>query len=296
MYCIHATLSSWRSSLKIDGSTRFLGLIGQNISYTLSPLLHNNTLQRLQINAVYLPFDLPPESLGTFLKATWDAGALGFNITRPHKQVIATLVKGEPHASFNTLYRGDRSWEGASTDGAGFAAGLRRMGCELRDFERIIFLGFGGATKAIVNFIEAESFQPTLLALTRDRKVSGSGDLAAEVGRCPIQFLDFSTTSLQGCLHEGNELTLLVQGTDAPRHGDDLRQFAPCLDGFKGAFVDLNYGEGTSYLLEAAGQRGIRTQDGIPMLIEQARLSQTHWFGKSGSYNDMLAAIRGLEV
>jgi shikimate 5-dehydrogenase len=70
-----------------------------------------------------------------------------------------------------------------------------------------------------------------------------------------------------------------------------LKEFTGALSEYQGSLVDLIYDK-PSALYFTALHRGIKAQDGLPMLIEQARLSQKLWWGKSASYEDLALAIK----
>src|SRR5690606_39173443 len=82
-----------------DGTTRLMGLLGERIDYTGSPAIHNHAAAALGINACYLPLSLPGGQVAPFLAAAWHLGALGFNVTTPHKELVARLVPGSGLAS-----------------------------------------------------------------------------------------------------------------------------------------------------------------------------------------------------
>lgn len=258
--------------MAIDGSTRIMGLIGESIAYTMSPAMHNRAAAKLGINAVYLPLSLPEAKLAGFLDVMWGLGALGFNVTQPHKGAVAKLVPGSGLTSVNTLFRGDQGWSAASTDGEGFARGLARTGRELASFEEIVLLGSGGAAQAILEHLATQPQQPKLTTLRR-------ADLQ-------------SATALTAALAGKGEETLLIQATSAPLKGDDLSSLAPALKEFRGVVVDLVYGK-PSALYFTAVAKDLVAQDGEPMLIEQARLAQKLWWGKAAAYDEMAAALRG---
>ncbi len=273
----------------VNGSTRLVGLIGQKIPYSLSPLIHNTAANYLQKNCVYVPCDVPGVAVRSLLSTFWDLGGLGFNVTTPHKNLVASLVPGHHLESVNTLYRGKNGWQAASTDGEGFARALDRLGTPLGGYSKIVFLGNGGVVMAIMSYIahELEGHLETVILrrnATRDhifRKMMPE--------HYSMQFLDFTPMELKKELSGRSGDTLLVQATDAPLRGDDLRIYGPALDGFHGMVVDLVYGK-TSYLLQKAREQGLLCQDGLPMLIEQARLSQQFWWQESAPY-DVLAQV-----
>src|SRR6478735_12738903 len=112
-----------------SSSIRCLGILGSGISHSLSPLIHNYAAALLGVDCVYLSFDSESRSFPgpDFFRAMWDFGALGFNITVPFKENAARMFPGSGLASVNTIYRGQKYWEAASTDAEGFLLGLSQL-------------------------------------------------------------------------------------------------------------------------------------------------------------------------
>ncbi len=276
----------------VDGETKLMGVIGHGIAYTQSPRLHNYAANQLGKNIAYLPIDLPADAVKPFLDAAWAMGAVGFSVTKPHKALVAGLLPKGKLASVNTLYRGPDWWEGASTDGDGFIAGLRRIQVDVDDLARIVVIGSGGATTSLLEALgRAAKHRPIVQVLRR----SGQNDAALKgilpKGWTP-EFLDLDVLTLSQALKGRASDTLLVQASSAPQNGDDLAAFVPALDGFGGALSDLVYGK-PSALYGAALARDLVCQDGESMLIEQARLAQILWWGKALPYDEMAMALRG---
>ena len=110
--------------LDLDTNTRVFGVIGDPVAHSLSPLIHNSAFQALEMNAVYLPFRVPRETLAEFLRVFDQLPVEGYSVTIPHKEAAAavattmdttvertkaanTLVRrGEGFAAYNTDYQG----------------------------------------------------------------------------------------------------------------------------------------------------------------------------------------------
>ncbi len=269
-----------------------MGVLGEHIPYTQSPRLHNAAAAQLGFNVAYLPLPMPAAQVAPFLDVAWHLGAVGFSVTTPHKALVASLLPGGGQRSVNTLYRGKTWWEGASTDGEGFARGLARIERTLADFDEVVMLGSGGASMALLAHLAAA--RPDLPGLKILRRTAAhDGELRSVLAPgTKVSFADLTLPALAKALKGRGPSTLLIQGTSAPQRGDDLGGLVPALDGFGGAVVDLVYGK-PSALYFSALARDLVAQDGEAMLIEQARLAQKLWWGKAASYADMALALRG---
>jgi 3-dehydroquinate dehydratase/shikimate dehydrogenase len=107
--------------LDLDEETQVFGVIGDPVAHSLSPLIHNSAFQALGINAVYLPFRVPRETLADFLRAFDQLPVTGYSVTIPHKEAAATVAKTkdvmvERTRAANTLVRGDDGFAAYNTD------------------------------------------------------------------------------------------------------------------------------------------------------------------------------------
>jgi len=268
-------------------NTKVLGIIGRNIGYTYSPFIHNNSIKQLNRNEVYLKFDLRQGQLESFLNIMWHIGAIGFNITSPYKEIIANLVSSGGRGAINTIYRGKTGWLGTSTDGIGFFRALQHLSVKIDDFSDVIFLGDGGVVKSILQEqIDRHVNSPVTYHIVRRNSLNDE-KFSEEKSVLIIKFYEFSVKNLLNLLSsKQSQHVLLIQATNAPLHGNSLAELIPAIKNFKGTFVDLVYGE-TSALYTYAKERGLCSQDGIPMLLEQAKASQEFWWQQSLSYKNL---------
>lgn len=142
-------------SVTISGETRVVGVIGDPVEHSLSPIVQNAALRGAGLNWVYLPFHVRPDSLPSAIGALRALNLVGFNVTIPHKERVLRLIdEVDPYAAWlgavNTIGRADGGrLKGWNTDGAGFLASL----AEAVDFQpqgtRVVILGAGGAARAI---------------------------------------------------------------------------------------------------------------------------------------------------
>ena len=139
--------------MAINGKTRLLGLLGDPVQHTLSPLIHNTLSDILGINEVYVPFHTHKEGLADAVKGAFELNILGMNATVPHKnEIMASLVDIDEGAAaigaVNTLVRTANGYKGYNTDMMGLSRELESYGVEL-DSKSVIILGAGGAARAV---------------------------------------------------------------------------------------------------------------------------------------------------
>ncbi len=275
----------------VDGRTKLLGLIGKGIGHTLSPLIHNESMRKLGLSGLYVPFDCPagfPRSY--FFEVLWDMGALGFNVTVPYKEAAALQfsTSSPPLLSINTLYRGPNGWLSASTDGPGFMLALSRLGRKVEDFSACIFLGNGGAALALRDSLQKEHNELPHFVLRRN---PSRDELWRKESRVELNFRDFSASELQKVLTRFPR-SLLLQTTSAPLQGEPLEELAAVMDErFQGVLIDLVYGS-PSALISRAKSLNIPCQDGVSMLVGQAIFAQKLWWGLAGDFDELELLVR----
>jgi len=122
----------------ISGETRLVGLLGDPVSQSLSPLMQNAAFAARGLDWAYVPLPVASESLADAVRGLVALGFAGANVTTPHKLAVAQLVDTD-EPSVNTLVVRDRRLVGSSTDTA-ILAGL--------EFRRAAILGDGGSAAA----------------------------------------------------------------------------------------------------------------------------------------------------
>jgi shikimate dehydrogenase len=121
-----------------SGETRLVGLLGDPVSGSLSPLMQNAAFAARGLDWAYVPLPVRADQLEAALDGLAPLGFAGANVTTPHKLAVARLV-GADVPSVNTLVVRDGRLQGTSTDAA-ILGGL--------EFERAAILGDGGSATA----------------------------------------------------------------------------------------------------------------------------------------------------
>jgi len=122
----------------ISGETRLVGLLGDPVSQSLSPLMQNAAFASRGLDWAYVPLPVTSERLDDAVRGLVAFAFAGANVTTPHKLAVAKLIDAD-EPSVNTLVVRDGRVVGYSTDAAILA--------EL-EFRRAAILGDGGAAIA----------------------------------------------------------------------------------------------------------------------------------------------------
>lgn len=144
----------------INEETQILGVIGDPVAHSLSPLIHNATIRDQKLNMLYLPFRVPPEYLEEFIKACPEMGVIGLSVTIPHKEkCLKSINVLDDNAAgiraVNTIVLKDVNAFGYNTDCSAAIKSMKRKLQEVHPEEepfegrRFLLLGAGGVARAI---------------------------------------------------------------------------------------------------------------------------------------------------
>ncbi len=253
------------------------GVMGWPVAHSLSPALHGFWLRQHGIDGSYENLAVPPDRLAAALRALAAKGFAGCNLTIPHKEAALPLMELlDPAArrigAVNTVVVGpDGALSGYNTDGAGFIENLR---AEIPGWKSsagpAAVLGAGGAARAIVDaLIQAGSPEIALANRHRDR----AEQLAKSFGP-KIKVLEWADRAKALA-----KAALLVNTTSLGMEGNPPLELDLAGLPAGAAVCDIVYAPLETALLKAAKARGLRTADGLGMLLHQARPAFKLWFG-----------------
>ncbi|MGH9584345.1 MAG: shikimate dehydrogenase [Bryobacteraceae bacterium] len=264
---------------KLTRLTRVYGVVADPVAHSKSPEIHNRAFQARRLDAVYLPFRVPPPLLSDWMKLALDLPVAGFSVTIPHKQrILRYLDKVDPLArrigAVNTVWRKAGKWRGANTDAEGV---LKPLSHHIRLARAsVLIVGYGGGARAAA------------IAL------ADAGAKVSITGRDP--------KSAQTLAHAAGTEAVALEDSKR-RHYDALVHATPvgmsphpeaCL--FEGDIpaeivFDMVYNPHETLLLRRAKQQGRTVVYGSEMLIEQAASQFEIWTGESAPRSAMKAAL-----
>lgn len=130
---------------------KFFGLLGKNISYSFSPILHSIISQKINLDLEYKIFDLDEDEIKTLLKKIKNNEISGINITIPYKEKIKNFIENvsdeaKEIGAVNCIASFDNKICGFNTDYYGIIESFKKMGANLKN-KKVYILGTGGAAK-----------------------------------------------------------------------------------------------------------------------------------------------------
>jgi shikimate dehydrogenase len=273
----------------LTGHTRAAGVIGSPIRHSLSPAIFNAAFGAAGLDWAYLAFDVPDGAAGLALGGMRALGLEGLSVTMPHKAAVLDGLDGlspdaEALGAVNCITRNGALLHGDNTDGPGFLDALRLdEGIEVEG-ARCAVVGAGGAGRAVIRAL-AHAGAASVAVLNRSpdpaaRAVALAGPNARVGGADDLEGADLvvNATPL------GMGVVVTTSGTPEPLPFDVARL------GAGQVVVDLVYHPAVTPLLAAARTGGLRTVNGLGMLIHQAAHAFRRWTGEDPPLEAMSAA------
>jgi len=269
-------------------STRLVALLGWPVDHSLSPAMHNAAFRELGMDLVYVALPVRPDALPTAVAGLAAIGAVGANVTVPHKQAVVGLCDQLSDEAWlvgavNTLSWTADGLVGHNTDALGLARALADLGVAA-DVPAVI-LGTGGAARAAVVALARAGRQVTVVG----RRVEAAAELAA-LAR------DAGSANATSSQRDDDELAEVVQGAGLVLNATPLGMRGERLPGpfhrlrpGQVAF-DLVYAPAQTPFLADARAAGAAAHGGISMLVAQAELSFETWTGSTAPTGRMSAA------
>ncbi|PYF00031.1 shikimate dehydrogenase [Rhodopseudomonas faecalis] len=261
-------------------------LIGWPAAHSRSPIIHHFWLRTLGIEGGYSIEAVPPEGFGEFVLHLAAHGYRGANVTIPHKERALQLTTPDERAravgAANTLWYDGDTLRSTNTDIEGFINNLDACAPGWDAAEEALVLGAGGSSRAVVFGLLERGVKRVRLAnrtLERARVVADQfkGDVV------PTPWDDIPAAAAQA--------GLLVNTTSLGMKGQPPLEIDLAALPANAVVADLVYVPLETELLRAARARGLRTADGLGMLLHQAVRGFELWFGQRPSVTAELRAL-----
>jgi shikimate dehydrogenase len=279
-------------------------ILGHPLGHTLSPAMHNAAFALLDIDAVYIPLEVPPGGLAAAIagiRAT--TNIRGCNVTVPHKEdVLAHLDEIAPTAraigAVNTIVRDGDRLIGHNTDAPGLLRSLEETSIEVEG-ARVVILGAGGAARAAAAAaLGAKAASVTIAARNpaAAREVIDALWPLAEPTKAELTAIPLDPQTLRPHFERA---TLILQTTTATLDdGPDSISFAESLplDACTGecTVVDLVYRPRLTTVLLKAREESLRILDGTGILLHQGALAFELWTHREPPLIEMRRALLGV--
>jgi shikimate dehydrogenase len=261
-------------------------LIGWPAAHSRSPLIHHYWLRTLGIEGGYNIEAVPPEGFAEFVLHLSTHGFVGANVTLPHKERALALSTPDARAravgAANTLWYDGGELRSTNTDIEGFLDNLDACAPGWDTASEALVLGAGGSSRAVVFGLIERGISRVHLA---NRTIDRAHALAAQFGTSvdPVGW-----DSIGDLLPRAG---LLVNTTSLGMHGQPALAIDAGRLASHAVVADLVYVPLETALLAASQARGLRTADGLGMLLHQAVRGFELWFGQRPQVTPELRAL-----
>ncbi|MEQ9408843.1 MAG: shikimate dehydrogenase [Fuerstiella sp.] len=253
---------------KITDQTKVFGVIGDPISHSRSPLLHNAAFRKVGFDGVYLPLRIPADNLQESLEEFEKLGISGYSVTIPHKEQVLEFAEvpdeqSDAIGAANTLFRRDGKWHATNTD---YDAIIQTIVAALEESpqhspelrgKRVLILGAGGVARAAICAMLKQDASVTVTNRTRAR----AKNLAEEMG-CLTSL--WANRGAEPCdiLINCTSVGMTPNVDESPYEQHWLHESM--------LVFDTVYTPEHTLLLKHAATRGCATASGVEMFVRQA--------------------------
>jgi len=276
----------------LDKTTDVYGIIAGNTSYTVSPPMQNAAFKASGLNAVFVPFQA--RDLDEFMRRMVkpetrevELNLKGFAITNPHKQSIIPHLDeidetAQKIGAVNTVKVENGKLHGFNTDAFGFVEPLKEAFGDLQN-ARVVVVGAGGASRAVIYALKQEKARITLLARDPRKATDFKEEFDILLGRMPNDQERLSSGPTDIIV---NTTPLGTKGHQEEATIATARQ----LEGTKLVY-DLVYNPAETRLMKEAKKAGVKAINGLEMIIRQGTRQFEIWTGQKAPIHEMRAAV-----
>ena len=261
--------------MTLTGNAKIAGIAGWPVGHSLSPRLHAYWIAEHKLDAAYIPLPVRREDFAATVALLPKLGFRGLNVSIPHKKAAFALStehdeSAKATGAVNTLVFEDGRIIGKNTDVAGVIGMLRDAGITSLAGKDVTVFGAGGAARAVVFALTQLHAAQVWISNRTEAKAE---ELAAHFdGRSATHVLARA---------EAPASDMLINATSIGMEGEQsswgqARSFGVRKDGIA---VDIVYRPLETTFLAGLRRTGVKTIDGLGMLLHQAVPAFAAWFG-----------------
>ncbi|WP_422123103.1 shikimate dehydrogenase [Planococcus sp. X10-3] len=262
---------------------KWYAVIGDPISHSLSPFMHDTWFKENGIDATFIPIHVEPSNLKQAFESLQLLGASGFNVTLPHKQAIIPLLDGVDDTAsvmdaVNTVVQNGKSYRGSNTDGDGFVKSL--LTTEPNPDSKILLIGAGGAARGISFALKRAGFGDVTITNRTHRRAE---ELAEESGSKSMMKAEAE--------RQLGDFDIIIQTTSVGLAEDEALPIALQNVRAGALAADIVYNPIDTPFLKVAEQKGCRTLNGVGMFVYQGAIAFEKWTDIKPDTENMIQMI-----
>ena len=264
-------------------------VVGYPIKHSRSPLIHGHWLKTLGLRGSYEKLEVSPDAFPGFIQELKQGATVfcGGNVTIPHKEVAYSLADEtdaltDELGAANTLWLEEGRLKATNSDGIGFVANLDDQAPGWDRGHKAVVLGAGGASRAIIQALRERGFREIHVV---NRTVERARELADRFGN------KVHAHAMAACHEVMQGADFFVNTTSLGMDGEPAPQLPFSRLAADAVVTDIVYVPLKTIFLEQAEALGLKTVDGLGMLLHQAVPGFGKWFGMRPIVDDVLRAL-----
>ena len=271
-----------------NAQTKVLCIIGHPIEHSMSPIMHNATIRNLNLNFIYLAFNITPSNLAITVEAFRVLNFKGINVTIPFKQeIMKYLDEIDPVAqkigAVNTIKNENGYLTGRNTDAEGAKKTILNAGYNISG-SNILLLGAGGAARAL-SYALAGDIDKIIIANRTERraeKLTMELKKGFGINAVPKRY------NINILKEESKKADILINTTPIGMYPNVDKSPVPAEFLHKELIVfDLVYNPLETKLIKDAITKGCKTIRGLDLLVNQGASAFEWWTNKKPNVNLM---------
>ena len=267
------------TSFAVTGETALYGIIGNPVAHSMSPLMHNTAFRLLDLDAIYLPFEV--EDLPGALTGMKALNVQGASVTHPFKRQILGLIDemddtAAKIGAVNTLSFGKHGIRGTNTDWVGAVRWLEVL-LPIEDHTFVV-IGAGGAARAVVFGITSKGGNVIVVNRSEEK-----GRALAEEFDCAFALLSEIESVGGDCLVNTTPVGMYPKADEMPVPKGVLGTYK--------AVADVIYNPLETMLLKEAEAARCQVASGFHMFVYQGVEQFSTWTGRKAPGRQMEAVV-----
>jgi len=277
----------------LSGHTKPFAVLGHPIGHSLSPVMHNASMEALGFDGIYLALDVVPERLMDVLPAMAEMGFAGVNLTVPHKEVAFRGLElldesARLFGAANTVAFTEQGLVGHNTDGYGFMMALQESFGRQVQGDRIFLLGCGGAGRATALLAAREGAASIVLAdLDEERMTRLAAEIREQASDVLVEQVAHVAEQVEAC----RSCDVVVQASPVGMKREDASLLSGDAFHDNQRVFDLIYMYPETAFLTTAREAGASVANGLGMLLHQGARAFSIWTGVEPDVEAMRGAL-----
>ncbi len=285
------------SDMNISSTTRTYAIFGHPVKHSLSPVMHNAAFKELDMDGVYVAFDVAPENIGMAINGIRSLGISGVNITIPHKESVMNHLDeisddAKLVGAVNTISNERGRLIGYNTDVNGLLRAIRDVLNFTPDEKKVLLIGAGGAARAVIAGLGRSGASEIVIV---NRTLLKAERLADEFSG------HFSKVDIKAVMLEDDkevrrhiqECDILINASSAGMKEKNLLKLPLHLLCRTAVVYDLVYDPRDTQLVKDAREIGISASSGLSMLLFQGAEAFEIWNGVPAPLKAMRKVLDG---